>query len=1208
MRIRARAGIAHIPLLPRSRKTRRRDRRSSAAGMLSSICLLAISASAMSWAAPWVSSARAEAKIDCATETRALQILATAIEISVDVPKDLVSGGAIQVTWNARQRMPAASGIHAIVAIPGDVRFVAAPLQASPAGDGGGEPRPADLPGFMALPPAAAGPMGLGFGSGKSRAVLPLYQPGAKLGGSFGVRIFDAGAIEVETAVVAVNRCGERIVGGASRRTVTVAPGKPEIVVQDPYDIERPQKVILSATGRYRANVLADRYRVYDVETGAMLIDRAGHDVAFSPTSRFLATTVGDESSTVHEVIDLASREVIARPSGVFLGWTRGDAWLVIGHGSWGRLSVRPTLITRLAPAAAASIGDQADADSTGIDDGLELNHTGSCHACASWTDDNMMLDPDNGIVAFSGSFEPEKERVHELASGATPCCGRAGQIAPFVARSYPLAPFRMAKGWEARDPIRFTHIYDAAADPQAKQLAGNPWFEAAKPMRRLRLEQKVAEAGAAPVEVAGLSGAAVVRGDWRTHVARSAEPATASPRTRRITTELARLGFTTAAPLKREDIGFVNSWAGGDRRAGGGLSATAADYDRTDAKIEARTKPVEQRLVREVPAIAAHLGRHAASRDGPYQRPMPLDGLGTGKIDLTTTLEGLWRWEVAGRPIWLMQLWATEGNAGFGEGMLLLLEGAAGGGGGGKGRVVDLTGPLQAFWSGAYGWSDHQTQVKPAIFLDRYLVAASVAQKTIAVVDLAEMRTLAVMTDVPSADLMSEVILSADARHVLQTGADGQLFIHELATGKVAVGGRSVDDEIIAYTPEGYYWSSYEGAHFVQLRFPGLPGLYPFQQFAAVLERPDILKARLKPGAAAEPAGSVAQAPRLSPPPRLAVSRVKAAGGGGAPRLRVEARSELGLARLRLYADGRLLQELPLAGAETTVEITAPDAPGARWLTLQASDTAGFVSIPEALRLEPAAKAGRLHALLVGIDEYRDKRLRLDYARSDAERLAGALRASAGSYYAEADVRVLAGTKAGKAAILAALEDAVASTRAGDTVVFSFAGHGDQDKASGRYFLTPSDFDRADIAGSGLAWAEIARVLEQAKARVVVILDACHSGLSGAEQAGSEQAGTNDDAVEAILARRQAPMLVLAASKGRQVSYEHERWGGGLFTYALVEALEKQRAAHDTDRDGVIEASELYRAVKGIVATGSRGLQTPWLARRDLIGDFALF
>ena len=91
------------------------------------------------------------------------------------------------------------------------------------------------------------------------------------------------------------------------------------------------------------------------------------------------------------------------------------------------------------------------------------------------------------------------------------------------------------------------------------------------------------------------------------------------------------------------------------------------------------------------------------------------------------------------------------------------------------------------------------------------------------------------------------------------------------------------VDGEIILYTPEAYYASSYEGAHFVQLRFPGLPGLYSFHQFASVLNRPDIIEARLAGASDAPP-------PRLVPPPVVEARLVEDAGVGG--RVKIEAHS----------------------------------------------------------------------------------------------------------------------------------------------------------------------------------------------------------------------------------------------------------------------------------------------------------------------------
>jgi uncharacterized caspase-like protein len=129
---------------------------------------------------------------------------------------------------------------------------------------------------------------------------------------------------------------------------------------------------------------------------------------------------------------------------------------------------------------------------------------------------------------------------------------------------------------------------------------------------------------------------------------------------------------------------------------------------------------------------------------------------------------------------------------------------------------------------------------------------------------------------------------------------------------------------------------------------------------------------------------------------------------------------------------------------------------------------------------------------------------------------------------------------------------------------------------------------------------------LKSSKARVVVFLDACHSGLT----AGASGA-TNDDAVAALVSGARAPLLVFAASKGRQNAYEAERLGGGVFTWALSQLLEADRQSFDLNGNGVIEVSELYKGLRSAVGqeTAKAGWdQSPWLVRQDLVGDFTLF
>ena len=1124
----------------------------------------------------------AEAQSACTTETADLKALAQGVHVDVTAPTDLRSGGTMRVTWRAGSRFPAKMPAFAVVAIPGEVRVEtpALPVQ------GDTSDPPPDLPGMLVLPPGAQGPLGIAFGAGKTRLLIPLHQHGNKPAGAVDVRVFEAGALALEADVIARTGCGERSLGRPFERNLTVAPGTAEIVVQDPFDIDVPQRILISNSGRYRLHEFKGSYRVFELATGAKLVDRAGHNPNFSPTSRFVVADVGDPDGRDFEVIDLVSQQVIHTVAGPFVGWANGDTFLIDGAFRAGSLTVRPSLITRPVP--------RADNPLEQVGDRLGLSAPGSCNACSSWTDSPMTLDLDNGIVVFPDTFSGGTGDVYELASGFKACCAPAGddaigkpaegaeaKLRQFVSSAYGARPIEWKAGWNVRGGLAFSHLFDPLAKPDPR-MADQNWYQAAIPMRGQLVQHRALDNQVQPARIAGLTEGVVLRGDWRQRNPRPRSTDAASAR-KSLLEELGRFGVLTAPPATRETIAFSNSQGSED---------TKGRYDKENRQleqmIERRTRAVEQRLVADVPAVKPHLTKY---KQGELQA-FPYDGdLTAGKLLLTHHMEGLWRWQPEGNPLWLLQLFTIEGSGAFGQGALFLFEGKRGT----PGRIISLSKALEGFWEGQYGGSAQQTRIKAQLFYERMLVVAHVASHAIGVYDVKEARKVALLHGIPQADLLEDVLLSADARHVVQLNSDGQFFLHEIATGRVPLSGRYVDGEIVIYAPEGYYWASYEGAHFVQLRFPGLPGLYPFQQFAAVLNRPDLIQARLAGASGAAP-------PRLVPPPVLEARLVEGTAGDGR-RLRVQARSSTELAHLRVYEDGLLVADRPLSGLQFEGEVTLPAATNARWVTALAIDKGGLVSSPQAVRLAPGSgSTARLHGVLVGVDTYSDPRLKLTYAKSDARRLAGALRSSVGPYYAAESLRLLLDGEAVPAAIAASLEQVVAAAEPQDTIIFSFAGHG-MKSDDGHYYLTPSGYNADDPKGTALSWTQVAGILGRARSRVVVILDACHSGLSGAEGIG-----TNDDAVASLLSGARAPMLVLAASKGRQSSYEHKKWGGGAFTYALVEALQRNRQGADLDANGVIEVSELYRALRSIVARETQGQQTPWLARQDLIGDFAVF
>ncbi len=1076
-------------------------------------------------------------------EDAPLSRLADGVRLKLDGPGQIRAGESLRFSWEAAAKFPAKTPVYAILSVSGEARLEA---------DARPEQDEDKLPGFIALRPSAPGPKGLGFGAGATRVLIPLHADGARLSGGISVRLYNAGDYAFASAVVARTACGEQVLKDGPQGSAAVAPASAEIVVQDPYDIAVPKRAMLSNDGHYLLQIFESYYRVFDVASGAKLVDRSGRDPNFSPTGRFVAANTGGGED--YEIVDLLSREPVASVSGLLIAWAEDDAFVIAAQaGSWASLTVRSTLISL--PKHAQESSQNSDAS----EDSLSISVRSPSKNQPAWEAFAINVDIDEGFVAFSHVDWPDENKASKQASVYELASGRE------------MSPRPAQKGWRARGPIRFSHIYNfdgsKTYNPEwEKEQAKSKTLKALRP---LKLVHKALD----PKALADLRKSAEAQapsGDWRASsralpTAFGGEASTVS-----FADELGRFGIQLAKEVPREEFflpySALRSTVDGDQ------------LERRDADVgvQAFASAMKERLVREVPAAAQIL------KEGELTHT---------SINLASHLEGLWRWDVQGKPLWLLQGVEAQGSGGFAEINNWLLKGAPAGG-----KVETLLEDIPE------GYNPHITDVdenairlKARLFLDRYVITGMSGPRLISFTDLDGQRPHVLIKDIPQADLMTDVRLTADARHIIQINSDGQFFFHDIASQKMALAGRYVDGEIMFYTPEAYYWSSYEGAHFVQLRFPGTPELASFRQFNSVLNRPDLVKAQLGQNPPSLPQ------PQLEPPPSLDIALADEPGREIRIRAHARARSASGLERLRLYYDGQLVKDQLLEGTDYEGSITLPRSPHARWLTALAADRKGVLSAARSLRLKPSGPGtNTLRAVLVGVDKYSSPDIDLTYAKSDATRLAAALDKRKAIYYAKQNVELLADGEATAAAIAAAMERAVAAATPEDTILFFFAGHGVQGD-DGRYYLAPHDLERDSIERTGLPWSQIAAILAKTKARAVVILNSCHSGLSGAEGLA-----TNDDAVKGLLSGAHAPVLVLAASKGRELSFEGEKWKGGVFTYALTKVL-LDAASRDGGRDA-LDVSGLYRGLREVLAKETNGQQTPWLARQDLIGDFSLF
>jgi hypothetical protein len=282
-------------------------------------------------------------------------------------------------------------------------------------------------------------------------------------------------------------------------------------------------------------------------------------------------------------------------------------------------------------------------------------------------------------------------------------------------------------------------------------------------------------------------------------------------------------------------------------------------------------------------------------------------------------------------------------------------------------------------------------------------------------------------------------------------------------------------------------------------------------------------------------------------------------------------------------------------AAAETVPVSAIPklNRPDALPLVLQEMETARALGIAylAAARHDVqvatgAAKApgARLHVLTIGVSDYGDKakQLHLKFADKDASDVATALVNTQGSefnkmggLYAEVLPIYLHDKTANKRAIFeafASVQRNMAKDSAGqDFAVVMFSGHGAV--IDDQFYLlpygveaaTPAAIEASAIPASQFQ-TEVKKLAE--RGRVLVLLDACHSGAITAD--GSNLT-TNADMLRLLMSS--SNVTVLTSSRGDEFSQENETWKNGAFTKVLIEAFGREA---DENHDGVISMSEL--------------------------------
>lgn len=224
-----------------------------------------------------------------------------------------------------------------------------------------------------------------------------------------------------------------------------------------------------------------------------------------------------------------------------------------------------------------------------------------------------------------------------------------------------------------------------------------------------------------------------------------------------------------------------------------------------------------------------------------------------------------------------------------------------------------------------------------------------------------------------------------------------------------------------------------------------------------------------------------------------------------------------------------------------------------------------------------------KLYAVMVGIDDYKDDMLDLNFPAKDASDLARTVEVSAKELLGEENVFIYkvhsnaykdgGYTTPEKEGIRKALEDIGKKAEPQDVIMIFFAGHGimqgEEEKTFTFLTAEASNYNPIGISTKELQnWLSYEGPHKMLANKTILIFDACHSGQFTEEMLALAR---NDEETERIRQvedlKDKSGTFILAASAPNQSAFELPQYQQGLLTYSLLYSLKNNPEVLDEDK-----------------------------------------
>ncbi|HTE29287.1 MAG TPA: caspase family protein, partial [Chryseolinea sp.] len=442
----------------------------------------------------------------------------------------------------------------------------------------------------------------------------------------------------------------------------------------------------------------------------------------------------------------------------------------------------------------------------------------------------------------------------------------------------------------------------------------------------------------------------------------------------------------------------------------------------------------------------------------------------------------------------------------------------------------------------------------------------------------------------------ITSLLFSQDGKMLISHSVDGVTKFWDINSGReffehIHLGER----DWMVKSPDGFFNATSDARKYIHF----VKGMQTFSvdQFFNEFYRPDLLPRIFQNRGSGKESKSIQGKLSESTPPTLKIAVVPTAVGKAEVYVRLIDNGS-GAGNLKLFHNGKnisldpsLLRFPAARGQATTYKHAFELVGGKNVFSATATNNENIESDPQSIEFfsDHATKSSICYVLAVGINKYKNNKLSLNYARSDAESFMELMKGKTSQLFKSVDLVALYDQDATRAKILQALDVLAGKMNQEDVFIFYYAGHGSM--VGNHFYFIPTESSRLYDEGSLNREAIEAGVLQEKFKTIralkqVIIMDACQSGGS------VELLATRGAGEEKAIAQlsRSAGIHVMASAGSEQFASEFASLGHGLFTSVLIRAL--QGEADGSPKDGKVTIYELKSFIDDQVPEMTRKLK----------------